>query len=273
MPELPEVEHVRRSLLPHLLGERIAAVLVRRASVVKGPRTPKALLAGALIARIDRRGKQMALVAADGRVLVIHLGMSGQVLCDDGVATLPPHVHIVWTTQRGTRVLFRDPRRFGGVWPLAGLDALQRRWVALGPDGLDTPASAVATALVEACRGSRRAVKAALLDQHVLAGVGNIYADEACFLAGIRPTRRAQRLKPGEAVGLARALRSVLAAAVAAGGSSLRDYVDADGRAGEFVAQHAVYGRGGLACVRCGGRLRQTVIAQRTTVFCPTCQR
>ncbi len=300
MPELPEVEHVRRSLEPHLVGRRVAGVLVRRACVIEGPRTPRALLVGQRVVRLARRGKQMAWVGDGGGVLVVHLGMTGQVLGElegmgegakPGTAaeaparvrgsvaqsvakTYPPHTHIVWTTEGtgGGRVLFRDPRRFGGVWTLKSVAALEERWAGLGPDGLDAPVGELAAALVEACRGSARSAKAALLDQAVIAGVGNIYADEACFIAGVRPTRRGARLKVAEAERLAVAVRSVLAAAVEAGGSSLRDYVDADGRAGEFAQRHAVYGRGGEPCVRCGKRLKQATVAQRTTVWCGGCQ-
>ncbi len=286
MPELPEVERLRCTLLPHLVGHCFERVRVRRASVIDGPRTPRALLVGgtgALIAGIARRGKQMALVAQDGRVLVIHLGMTGQVLCrpvtnPDRAASaegpLPagagndPHVHVAWTTEIGTRVVFRDPRRFGGLWPLTGPAALDRRWATLGPDALTIAPEALAAGLA----GSRRAIKAALLDQTVLAGVGNIYADEACFVAGIRPSRKALRLKGDEIARLAGAIRTVLASAVAAGGSTLRDYRNADGEAGTFASQHAVYGRGGEPCLRCGRRLREATVAQRTTVWCGGCQ-
>lgn len=287
MPELPEVERLRCTLLPHLLGHRFERVRVRRAGVIDGPRTPRALLVGGTgssIARIARRGKQMALVAHDSRVLVIHLGMTGQVLCQPAAnlgraasaegplpagAVNDPHVHVMWTTEIGTRVVFRDPRRFGGLWPLAGPAALDRRWAALGPDALTIAPEALAAGLA----GSRRAIKAALLDQTVLAGVGNIYADEACFIAGVRPARKAQRLKGDEITRLAGAIRTVLSSAVAAGGSTLRDYRNADGEAGTFVSQHAVYGRGGKPCLRCGTTLRQATLAQRTTVWCPNCQR
>ncbi len=283
MPELPEVEHVRRTLIPHLVGQRLESVLVRRASVIEGPRSPHALLVGGIVARIDRRGKQLALVAADGRVVCIHLGMSGQVLCEppnrpssprgEGKHENDPHVHIMWITAAGTRILFRDPRRFGGLWPLPDEAALTARWSALGPDALLTDAPTLAAALAAALRGSRRAVKAALLDQAVLAGVGNIYADEACHIARIRPGRASLRITLAESTRLAEAIRTVLARAVVAGGSTLRDYVDADGRAGTYRARHAVYGRGHQPCLRCGKSLRQTTIAQRTTVHCTACQR
>ncbi len=269
MPELPEVENVRRSLLPHLRGQRIASVAVRRADIIDGPRTHRALLAGGTIARLDRRGKQLAIIAADGRVLVVHLGMTGQL----NAGPVPPrandpHVHVVWTTARGTTIAFRDPRRFGGLWPQASVAALAQRWEGLGPDALTIAPEALAAGLA----GSRRAVKAALLDQAVLAGVGNIYADEACFIAGVRPARKASRLKREEVARLAEAIRTVLVRAVDAGGSTLRDYVNADGRAGQFASEHAVYGRGKQPCVRCGATLRQTTIAQRTTVYCARCQ-
>lgn len=269
MPELPEVEHVRRTLVPHLVGQRLTGVTVRRATVVAGPATERALLVGSTIAGIERHGKQLAMLGDSGRVVVVQLGMSGQVLCDaESRPELPTHVHIVWRTSRGASILFRDPRRFGGITPLESREALLARWSSLGPDALAINPGALAAGL----RGSRRAVKAALLDQSVLAGVGNIYADEACFRAGIRPRRSAHRLNVCEVERLAEAVGAVLRAAVSAGGSTLRDYLDADGKPGEYRREHSVYGRGGEACRVCATRLRTGTIAQRTTVWCPRCQ-
>ncbi len=295
MPELPEVESLRRSLLPRLQGARIESVQVLRADIIGHARLTRAragatrlapacspalderLLVGDRVARLDRRGKQLLAVSESGRGLVIHLGMTGQVLVLGPGEPLPTtHVHIVWTLHAtkpgpGERVVFRDPRRFGGILLIdrAGEhnDPLHP-WSALGPDAL----SITGEALRERAAGGRRAIKSALLDQGVLAGVGNIYADEACFRAGLRPGARCTRIKQARWNELAGHVRAVLAEAVEARGSSLRDYRDAAGQPGAFQQRHQVYGRGGEPCVRCGARLRSGTLAGRTTVWCATCQ-
>lgn len=286
MPELPEVECVRRSLLP-LVGSRITGVLVRRADFVTGTPPIQALI-GAEIAALDRRGKQIAVLTQGGPIVIVQLGMSGQVLVESAgprgernSQTLRTHVHVEWAVEparRGftppppsfARVLFRDPRRFGGLTTLTSQRDLNERWAALGPDGLVITGDQLAESLA----GSRRAIKAALLDQSVVAGVGNIYADEALFAAGISPRTLASRLcRDREAIHrLAAAIRTILHQAIEAGGSTLRDYLDADGRAGEFAQQHLAYGRGGQPCTRCGTILKTATVAQRTTVWCPRCQ-
>jgi formamidopyrimidine-DNA glycosylase len=164
--------------------------------------------------------------------------------------------------------LFRDPRRFGGLWSFPSQDALQTRWSTLGPDAL----SITTKQLAEAIANSRRHIKAALLDQAVLAGVGNIYADESLFLASIRPKRLAKALKASEIAALAAAIRQTLANSIATGGSTLRDYRDANGQAGSSQLTHAVYGRAGDLCIRCGSGLKSAQVSQRTTVWCPHCQ-
>lgn len=298
MPELPEVESIRRSILAHVVGTRVAAaslnrrdVLVapgdptggfaRQRSAVRGPKPvrvrPEHLLEGALITAVERRGKQLALIAELGsssRALVVQLGMSGQFLHRAPGQELPDvsHVHAEWKLKRGRRdagrLVFRDPRRFGGLRAFATSD-LRMHWdVELGPDALLITPEQLAAAVA----GSRRPVKALLLDQAALAGVGNIYADEALFGCGVRPDREAALLNPLEIVRLADAIRQTLDRAVEAGGSTLRSYVDADGNPGTFQLQHAVYGRGGQPCPKCGRTLRSGRLAQRTTVWCMGCQ-
>jgi len=285
MPELPEVESVRRSLAPHLVGTPILRALLHRQDIVDGPRDPRSLLEGATVVSLERRGKQLAIVTSCA-VLVVQLGMTGQLLFMPHAPPDPPdprapkpanepppelaavkHTHALWQTSRGWMV-FRDPRRFGGLATLPDDASLRARWAALGPDGLSVTGQELAAAL---CR-SARAIKPALLDQAAVAGVGNIYADESLHLAGIAPTRKCLRIKASEFQRLADAIRGVLARAVAAGGSTLKDYVDADGRRGSYVASHAVYGRGGEPCVTCAAPLEQRVIGQRTTVWCRICQ-
>lgn len=275
MPELPEVETVRRTLEPHLVGRRVARADLRRPDILRGDSSPAALLQGATIHALQRRGKQLAILAssraAKPRILLVHLGMTGQLIHHAGKADplSTTHVHALWTLSGGGTLLFRDPRRFGGLWSIPSVADLEARWAALGPDGLVITGDRLAAAAGR----SARAIKASLLDQAVVAGVGNIYADEALFRAGIRPRRASRLLTRHDFERLAVAIREVLHAAVEARGSSIRDYVDGSGFPGKAQLAHAVYGKGGLPCRVCGTRLRSAQVAQRTTVWCPTCQR
>ena len=274
MPELPEVESVRRALTP-VVGVPITGVRVARRDVIRddlarrrGRLDPAALLAHDRIASTARRGKQLALIGASGRVVLVHLGMSGQVQVLDPGDAAGTHAHVLWTLTDGRRVVFRDPRRFGGVWLLPDQAALDSRWSELGPDGLGVTGPQLASAL----GSSQRAVKAALLDQACVAGVGSIYADESLFAASIAPTRPCASLGPAEWDRLAAAVRAVLAAAVEAKGSTLRDYRLPDGSAGGAALTHRVYARGGLFCPVCGGTISRVILAQRSTCWCPACQ-
>jgi len=280
MPELPEVESVRRTLVPAVLGRRVIAVRCFRrdfATTCAGqPARRDDLLFGTTVVAIERRGKLMWAVGENGRVIGLHLGMSGE------MRIVPPerrpaapfvgaksHVHVAWKLDDGTRWLFRDPRRFGGVWCMRDRTEFHEAMLSrLGPDALEVTSEQLAAAL----SGSRRPIKAALLDQSVLAGVGNIYAVEALFECGIHPARIATEVSTKEAGALARAVRNILRRAIDAGGSTLRDYRDATGERGRAQAQHRAYGRAGLDCVRCGGTMLGTTLAQRTTTFCPKCQ-
>jgi formamidopyrimidine-DNA glycosylase len=281
MPELPEVESVRRSLLPHIVGCRVRSVSLRRRDVCESHRNGKSastrdtdLLAGGEVVELRRRGKQLAIIAGDGRAICIHLGMTGHLEWRRDQPGDEKHLHVVWELQHENRpsgwLAFRDPRRFGGVWTFESVADLERvRWSVLGDDGLEITGARLWSGL----RGSRRAVKAAILDQGVVAGVGNIYADEALFAAGIRPQRRCTRLKEPEVMALASTIRATLAKAVEAGGSTIRDYSDGNGEAGRAQEGHRVYGRAGLPCTRCDAALVGCQVAQRTTVWCRGCQR
>lgn len=279
MPELPEVEHLRRTLEPRLIGRTLERVDVRRADVVDGDASPAALLAHDTVVALRRKGKQLAILGASGRALCVHLGMTGQLTVGADDTAAKPHTHIAWSLAPApgrpeTTLAFRDPRRFGGVWTFPSFDSLRAsRWDCLGPDALEIDPGSLRTSLAD----SRRPIKAALLDQAVVAGVGNIYADESLFLAGVKPSRPAHTLAgrsrhAAKLVPLCRAIRETLARAIEAGGSSVRDYVDATGSPGGYQGVHLVYGRRGLPCTRCGAPLRSRLIAQRTTVWCPDCQ-
>lgn len=273
MPELPEVESVRLALSP-LIGRAVEGVRVARRDVVRdgagrrrGRLDPADLLVGDRVASLERRGKQLAIVGRSGRAVLVHLGMSGQVLVNPGDA-MPGHRHAAWTVAGVGEVVFRDPRRFGGLWLLASRAALNARWDALGVDGLLVTGQDLSRALGR----SRRAVKAALLDQGAVAGVGNIYADEALFAAGVLPQRACETLTADEWGRVADAVRAVLALAIDAGGSTLRDYRRPDGSAGGAKRGHRVYGRKNEPCVVCSTPIRAETLAQRTTCWCPRCQ-
>lgn len=276
MPELPEVEHLRRTLLRVLPGRRVVEARLVRADVgsAHDGTTPSArdLLAGGRITRLIRHGKQLAIAAEDGRAVRVHLGMTGQllVLAAGEAPRRADHVHARWRLDDGSTMLFRDPRRFGGLATYPSLEALRvAEWARLGPDALTITGQRLGAVLA----GSRRPVKAVLLDQGVLAGVGNIYADESLFRAGLHPRLSAHRVVGPAADRLARAIRLTLSQALGRGGSSVRDYVDGTGRPGRFQHLHRVYGRAGAPCLTCGRPLAASVVAQRTTVFCRRCQR
>ena len=229
---------------------------------------PRELLDDARIDRLERRGKRLAILASDGRALVIQLGMSGQLMT--GKEAEATHRHVTWGIGgRAANIVFRDPRRFGGVTPYRSHAALLEAWdLELGPDGLTVTAEQLTQRL-----SGKRAVKAALLDQTVVAGVGNIYADESLHLAGIDPRMRCSRLRPQRVAELAESIRTILMRAVTHGGSTLRDYRAGNGARGNAQQLHAVYGRDGEPCMACGATLRGARLAGRATVWCAGCQR
>ncbi len=269
MPELPEVENVRRKLLPSLLGHSLQSPVVNRPDICDP--WPNHLLDGATITSLLRHGKQLALIAHDGRAMCVHLGMTGALEALPATTPPAPHTHVTWQIHPGPNLLtFSDPRRFGGLWFFDSVDALRStRWNTLGPDALlATPED-----LLSACRGSTRAVKAALLDQSVIAGVGNIYADEALFASDVSPKRKAGRVDRSTWGRIVDNLRAILGSSILAGGSTIRDYRGPDGQPGTAQRTHQVYGRAGQPCHRCQTKLSTAQVGQRTTVWCRTCQR
>lgn len=280
MPELPEVETVRRGLAAALPGSEVSELIRGPFDVARSrdPRVTPRLLVGDRITRILRHGKQLALVASTGETLCIHLGMSGSLRLVDVSDPIEPHTHLRWRitpaapeTRIHRELRFRDPRRFGGVWQYdSPADLEQQRWSRLGPDAMRIGPAALAHRLA----GRTLALKAALLDQHTLAGLGNIYVDELLYACRLHPLRPAGSLRRGEVESLVRRMRSLLKRAIDAGGSTLRDYVGADGEAGGFQLSHRAYGREGDRCRRRGCResIHRTVVAARSTFTCPACQ-
>ncbi|CAM3393138.1 bifunctional DNA-formamidopyrimidine glycosylase/DNA-(apurinic or apyrimidinic site) lyase [Hydrogenibacillus schlegelii] len=273
MPELPEVETVRRGLQSSLSGRRIAAVDVRLPRLIRSPE-PEAFcrrLVGRTFGRIDRRGKYL-LLALSPDVLVVHLRMEGKFDLVPAGTPEPPHVHVVFLLDDGRELRYRDVRQFGtfDLVPEAHLAAFPPL-AALGPDALD-PAWDLPALLARLGRHRRRPIKALLLDQTIVAGIGNIYADEALFRAGIHPRRPAGSLRPDEAAALWSAVRGVLEDGIARGGASVRSYRGPNDALGYFQLALAVYGREGEPCPRCGTAIERTVVAGRGSRFCPRCQ-
>jgi formamidopyrimidine-DNA glycosylase len=273
MPELPEVETVRRTLAASV-GARVASVWDSGKGLHmhrKPPRARLRKLIGARIAAIRRHGKYLLIDFDHGLTMLVHLGMTGRVLVVDEATPRPKHTHLVLGLADRRQLRFVDPRRFGQI------DVLERAaesghpsLAELGPDpivhGID------ASALHALAKRRKTTLKAFVLDQSVLAGVGNIYASEALWRAKLRPGARANVLTAAAAVRLADAIREVLEHALTNGGTSLRDFVDAYGTQGENAEYLWVYGRAGEPCPRCKTRIRRTVHQGRATFYCPTCQ-
>lgn len=295
MPELPEVETVRSGLAERMVGEVLESVEVRHPGVLEGcTARDLAGLAGSRVAAVERRAKYLLIRLGDGdrrSTLVVHLGMTGQLTwkaADEpttdvfkrlvsgyrksvGAHGVDSHTHLVARSASGGSLLFRDPRRFGRVLLLGAVaDESCPRLSRLGPDAWRADPAAMASILLARC--GRRSVKAVLLDQTVLAGIGNIYADESCFAAKIRPDRILSGVSRARLAVLARSIDRVLDKGVRNAGTSFRDFVGSDGEEGSNQEDLFVYGRAGLPCRVCRTRLRVATVAQRTTVWCPRCQ-
>lgn len=278
MPELPEVETVRRTLTP-ILGADIARVwgsglplrLGRPVDLARIQRVSR----GARVEALRRWGKYLLIDLRDREdSLLVHLGMSGRLRIDPAAAPRAKHTHLAWTLADGRELRFSDPRRFGQVDLVRRGD--ERAHPALARLGIDPLSGALTGAFLhERARGRRRTLKAFLLDQHVIAGIGNIYASEALWQAKLHPTRTADRLTRPAADRLAAAVIEVLDRALNHGGTSLRDFVAADGASGDHAHYLWVYDRAGAPCPRpdCDGTIRRAVQHGRATFFCPRCQR
>jgi len=271
MPELPEVETTRRGLEPLLVGQRIRTAVVRnRAMRQPVPHRLAQRLQGTTVRALGRRGKYLLFDCGTG-TLILHLGMSGRLWVVQDGADPTRHDHFDLVLDNGTVVRLRDPRRFGLVLWQSG-DPLAHALLAnIGPEPLSVDFDGIA--LHAATRNRNSDIKHVLMDSHVVAGVGNIYANEALFRAGIHPRTTARRLSRERCTLLAEKIRETLELAIVAGGSSLRDYVGSNGMAGNFQSQFTVYGRAGEPCPRCGGAIREIRQGQRSTFYCPRCQR
>lgn len=270
MPELPEVETTRRGIAPYLEGQRVERVIVRERRLRWPiPEDLDVRLSGQRIVSVERRAKYL-LLGAEAGTLISHLGMSGSLRLVESGTPASRHEHVDIELASGMTLRYTDPRRFGAMlWSLAPLEhELLRN---LGPEPL-TDAFA-GQRLFELSRGRSMAVKPFIMDNAVVVGVGNIYASEALFAAGIDPRKPAGSISKARYLRLAEEIKRILAIAIERGGTTLRDFVGGDGQPGYFQQELFVYGRGGEFCKVCGSTLREIRLGQRASVYCPRCQR
>lgn len=272
MPELPEVETTRRGIEPHVTRATVREVIVRCRDLRQPVSASLALIEGRKITAVRRRAKYLLLDIADGTTVLIHLGMSGNLRVIQPDADWKKHDHVAITLGNGRQLRFHDPRRFGLVLHLTAAELPDHPLLAkLGPEPWAetfTPAY-----LKAACATRAAPIKQLIMDNAVVVGVGNIYAVEALFRAGIRPLTPAKRLTQPRLVRLVGAIQSVLAEAIESGGTTLRDFLQADGKPGYFKQSLTVYGRKSEPCHTCGTPIRHAVLGQRATYWCPKCQR
>ncbi|WP_112061719.1 bifunctional DNA-formamidopyrimidine glycosylase/DNA-(apurinic or apyrimidinic site) lyase [Hyphomonas pacifica] len=281
MPELPEVETVRRGLAPIMEGQRIERLVQNRANLrFPFPDGFAERLTGARIDHMGRRAKFLTLTLSTGEMLVMHLGMTGRFTVGGSqlgefhheTGTDARHDHVVFHLGSGATVTYNDPRRFGfmELWPAETFQAYPRL-MRMGPEPLSNAFSAAY--LDEVLQGRKAPIKAALLDQSIIAGLGNIYVCEALWRSGISPKRRASTVPGQRAARLAPAINEVITEAIEAGGSSISDFASTNGELGYFQHSFAVYAREGQACRNCGGPIKRLVQSGRSSFFCSTCQR
>ena len=271
MPELPEVETTRRGIEPHLIGQRIQEVIVRETRLRQPVSDTLDQITGDEVTSVQRRGKYLILYLKRSGELLIHLGMSGSLRLTSQTDDFRKHDHIAISLFGGMQLRFHDPRRFGIFLHLPGGDASEHPLLAkLGPEPLGEDFTS--GHLHSHARMRKAAIKLVIMDAKVVVGVGNIYASEALFRAGIRPGTRACRLSRAKAARLTKSIREVLAESIHQGGTTLRDFVNSDGQPGYFKQRLRVYDRGGEPCRDCGTLIRQVVMGQRSTFWCPVCQ-
>ncbi len=271
MPELPEVETTLRGLSPHLTGQRIMQVTIRNPHLRWPiPGNLPGILRDQTVRKLQRRAKYI-LVACDSGTLILHLGMSGSLRILPSHTPPEKHDHFDLVLANGTLMRLRDPRRFGAVLWHEGDIAQHELLAKLGPEPLLDDFDA--DYLYRATRKRSAAIKQVIMDSHVVVGVGNIYASESLFRAGIRPQLAANKLSLPRCARLVQTIRETLSASTAQGGSTLRDFTGSDGKPGYFQQSYFVYGRTGEACRTCGTAIKQIVQGQRSTFYCPHCQK
>lgn len=271
MPELPEVETTRRGIAPHLAGHTVAAVVVRHPQLRwPVPRGLAGKLHGRVVQAVERRAKYLLLRFEHG-TLILHLGMSGSLRLVDAATPAGKHDHFDLVLAGGQALRLTDPRRFGAVLWTKDDPAQHELLRDLGPEPLESEFDA--DYLYRASRKRKTAIKLFIMDSKTVVGVGNIYASEALFRAGIHPSRAAGSLSRERCARLVSAIRAVLREAIQQGGTTLRDFTGSDGKPGYFAQELRVYGRAGAPCTACGATIKQTRQGQRSTYYCPRCQR
>ncbi len=270
MPELPEVETTKRGISPHIINRRVEEIIVRQKKLRwEVPNNLSRDLVGKIIFTVTRRGKYL-LLASDKGTLIIHLGMSGslRIVNKDLIAEKHDHVDVV--LENGKALRFTDPRRFGCVlWEASDIDS-HPLLNNLGPEPLNDEFAS--DYLFKASRGRSIAIKAFIMNSKIVVGVGNIYANEALFLAGINPKRPAGKISTTQYDKLVPSIKRILKGAIAVGGTTLRDFTNSSGEPGYFKQSLNVYGRGGENCIRCSNELKEIRLGQRSTVYCTRCQ-
>ena len=276
MPELPEVETVARGLQRELAGRKILSITLGKTDFIDDPGTVEKELPGRTILAVKRHGKFLLLRLSAGEeagkteaetALLVHLGMTGSLMPRAVSEPQVKHTHVVMLLDDGRELRYTDPRRFGRMAYLAG-EVLRGELQRFGAD----PLEASMMEFAQRIRGRRARIKALLLDQKVLRGVGNIYADESLWKAKIHPAQLGARLKAKQVEKLYRALQEILRKAIVLRGSSISDFVDAEGLPGDYQRHHRVYDREGKACARCKTPIRRVIVAGRSSYFCPNCQ-
>ncbi len=272
MPELPEVETTRRGIEPHVTGARMTELIVRRYDLRLPVSENIMEIEGRKIRGVTRRSKYLLLEIDDDSTLLIHLGMSGSLRVVDPAEVWKKHDHVGITLGNGKQLRFHDPRRFGLLLRLMEADSMSHALLKnLGPEPLE--GRFTVEHLKSACARRSAAIKLVIMDAKVVVGVGNIYASEALFRAGIRPETPANKLSKPRLAKLVASIREVLSAAILEGGTTLRDFLNSDGKPGYFKQRLFVYDRKGEPCRVCGTAIRQAVLGQRATYWCPECQK
>ncbi len=272
MPELPEVETTRRGIEPHVCGVGISEVIVRRHDLRQPVSESMPALEGRIITGVSRRSKYLLLGIDDGSTLLIHLGMSGSLRVIDPADAWKKHDHVGITLGNGRQLRFHDPRRFGLVLRLTESNPMTHPLLRkLGPEPLED--GFTVDHLKSACAKRSAAIKLVIMDAKTVVGVGNIYASEALFRAGIRPTTAANKISKPRLAKLVVAIRDVLTASILEGGTTLRDFLNSDGEPGYFKQRLFVYERKGSPCRNCATAIRHAVLGQRSTYWCPKCQK
>ncbi|WP_405381736.1 bifunctional DNA-formamidopyrimidine glycosylase/DNA-(apurinic or apyrimidinic site) lyase [Phascolarctobacterium sp.] len=273
MPEMPEVEQVRKTLAPHIEGKTITGVKIMLDRLIKHPTPEKFIegLVGKTISHVGRKGKYLVLETAPNQQLIVHLRMTGALIAQSSEQPEPAYAKIRFDLTDGVTMWFTDIRTFGTLYLVTDHDAYIEGYETLGPEPLS--AGLTLAYLAPLVAKSRKPIKTFILDQHIIAGLGNIYADESLALSGILPTRQANTLTETELVALIDAINAVIAQGIKNRGTTFRDYKDGEGNKGDNQNHLLVYGRGDEPCKKCGAKLCTTKVGGRGTVYCEHCQK